>query len=106
MKIINLNQHPITLVRDGGEQTVFPPAGEPARLSTSITGSGMIRERALEGIIGLPEPEFDTVFVVSSMVMAAACQRGRRDVVSPDGFIRDSSGRITGCQYFVREVEQ
>lgn len=80
MKFINLTPHTITL-NDG---TSFPPEGV-ARVSdtyTEFNTSGICKVKHGE-IEGLPEPEANTTFIVSAMVLAAAKEKGREDVVAP-----------------------
>lgn len=46
---------------------------------------------------GLPGPAPDTIYIVSSLVLAALQGKGRTDVVAPDTgppAIRDAQGRI------------
>jgi len=51
---------------------------------------------------GLPEPESDTILVVSAMVRSACPER--LDLVSPgsgrESLIRDASGAVIGCRDF------
>ena len=80
MKFINLTPHTITL-NDG---TSFPTEGN-ARVAdtyTEFNASGVckVKHGAIEG---LPEPEANTTFIVSAMVLAAAKEKGRADVVAP-----------------------
>ena len=80
MKFINLTPHTITL-NDG---TSFPTEGV-ARVSDTYTefntsGVCKVKHGAIEG---LPEPEANTTFIVSAMVLAAAKEKGREDVVAP-----------------------
>ena len=80
MKFINLTPHTITL-NDG---TSFPTEGN-ARVAdtyTEFNASGVckVKHGAIEG---LPEPEANTTFIVSAMVLAAAKEKGREDVVAP-----------------------
>jgi hypothetical protein len=46
-------------------------------------------------VMDLPEPQPNTVYVVSGMVNAATPDR--QDVVSPGDHIRDPDGRPIGC---------
>lgn len=47
----------------------------------------------------LPEPEPDTLLIVSHMVRTA--QPDRTDLASPGDLIRDADGRIIGCKNLV-----
>ena len=80
MKFINLTQHTITL-NDGSS---FPTEGN-ARVADTYTrfnAYGICRVKYGE-IKDLPEPEANTTFIVSAMVLAAAKEKGREDVVAP-----------------------
>ena len=73
MKSINLTPHTITL-NDG---TSFPTEGN-ARVTDTYTefntsGVCKVKHGAIEG---LPEPEANTTFIVSAMVLAAAKEKG------------------------------
>lgn len=46
-------------------------------------------------VMGLPEPQPNTVYVVSGMVNAATPDRS--DVVSPGDHVRDGEGKPIGC---------
>ena len=80
MKFINLTPHTITL-NDG---TSFPTKGN-ARVAdtyTEFNASGVCKVKHGD-IENLPEPEPNTTFIVSAMVLAAAKEKGREDVVAP-----------------------
>ncbi|WP_306530390.1 hypothetical protein, partial [Megasphaera sp.] len=46
---------------------------------------------------GLPEPQADTAYIVSSVV-AQSLAGSRDDVLVPIDFVRDDQGQITGCR--------
>ena len=82
----------------------IPPSGTVARLETYRfkTGMNVISEgvilavwRTEYGLItGLPEPQPDTLYIVSALVRIRA---RRDDVISLGDLIRDDQGRITGA---------
>lgn len=80
MKFINLTPHTITL-NDG---TSFPTEGN-ARVTDTYTefNTSVVCKVKHGEIEGLPEPEPNTTFIVSAMVLAAAKKKGREDVVAP-----------------------
>jgi len=45
---------------------------------------------------GLPEPQEDTIYIVSNLVAQAASDR--EDVFFPDDVVRDEEGKIIGCR--------
>ena len=51
-------------------------------------------------VTGLPEPQHDTLLIVSQLVFDA--QSGRTDLLVPHDMVRDSEGRIIGCRAFAR----
>lgn len=80
MKFINLTPHSIVL-NDGRE---FPSEGI-AKVSDSYTefDENSICCVKHGDIVNLPTPKKDTTYIVSSMVLAAAKECKRKDVVAP-----------------------
>ena len=102
MKFVNLTPHKIVL-NDG---TSFESEGV-ARVSSKYTdfNEDKICEMVFEDeITGLPEPEKDTIYIVSSIVLPVAKQKGRNDVVAPatghpdccreNGFVKSVPGFV------------
>lgn len=113
----NLTPHPV-MYRDGsGKDFTFPSEGS-ARVDvtpgTSFThqigGLGMFEVNTpaqMGEVIGLPEPDGETIYIVSLIVITHPSVVGRNDVVAPatgpkDNAIRDAEGRIQGVTKFVR----
>jgi hypothetical protein len=101
MRLINLTPHPISVCG-----MTVEPSGVVARVTEQVTPVGTIVvegveiplvARALGQVENLPEPQPDTLYIVSSMVASAAWQMGRIDVAAPGDFIRDEAGRIVGA---------
>jgi hypothetical protein len=96
-KLVNLTPHAIT-VSTGEITMTFPPSGDAARVDTKNTVESPIvvsqfSNHDLEisvplntvttfGVIGLPEPEENVMYIVSAMV-AQQCLH-RTDVIAPD----------------------
>jgi hypothetical protein len=99
MKVINLTPHEICEATTG--QT-FPPSGGIARVSSSqvkikeINGIPFYRTEFHE-IEGLPDPEPDTMYIVSGMIFDRC---SRTDVIAPGNLVRDNKGQPIGCQGF------
>lgn len=103
-RVINYTPHPLTLFHtDGKTSTVLPSVGV-ARVKQdsevveilNLDGGDLPIVRSTFGEVeGLPDPDGETIFIVSSMVAAAA--KNRDDLVSPTGFIRDAEGKILGA---------
>ena len=105
--IINLTPHAIVLRSAGGEDTVIPPSGQVARV-TSTPGSlatvdglpvPVASPTTFGEVEGLPAPVEGTFYIVSGMVGAALAGRGRTDVLMPgtgpaDNAVRNEKGHI------------
>jgi len=114
--LVNLTPHEVTLVgEDGSVLLRIPPSGQVARVREETAPAGEITvlpggpltvegvrvplvRRSWGPIEGLPEPQFRTLFITSSLVAQAAWAAGRRDVVAPGELVRDSEGRVVGCK--------
>ena len=101
MRLINLTPHPITVCG-----ITVEPSGVVARVAEDVARVGEIVvegvaiplvARALGQVENRPEPQPDTLYIVSSMVASASWQMGRTDVAAPGDFIRDEAGRIIGA---------
>ena len=104
-KIINLTPHPI-VITDGDS---FPPSGKVARVDAIQSDAGSIngipvKTQTFGDIVGLPAPQNDTVFIVSAIVLAAAKEKGRTDVIAPDtsNAVRNDKGHIVSVPGFVK----
>lgn len=112
--LINCTPHALTLRAADGTDTVIPPSGTVARVSSTpgpletvagvpVPVAGM---QTFGGVEGLPEPVTGTMFIVSAMVLAAL--RGSRpDVAGPgtgpnDGAVRNERGHIVAVTRLVR----
>ena len=105
-KLVNLTPHDIVVRKADGDLMV-PPSGLVARVTTSqeVVGDidGVPIVRTIFGEVqGLPDPELDTVYIVSSLVLGAL-KGSRSDVVSPDTgptAIRNEAGQIVAVTRF------
>ncbi len=106
MTIRNLTPHAINLLNDNNEVIItIEPSGIIARaaqtkeLVEELCIYGMtipVYESTFGKVENLPEPEEDTIFVVSALT-AQAC-KGRNDIYITDNPVRDDQGRIIGCR--------
>lgn len=103
-KIINKTPHPLTIVTDNGN-IVIEPSLPPVRVSESthtigtLTTNGMVvpvTRKSYGEVENLPDPEDNTVYVVSALVAARVPER--LDVLITSSPVRDESGRIIGCR--------
>lgn len=111
MKIVNLTPHALNMMPGGpdGPVITIPPSGTVARCATQRTQVGTVTidgvdipvNRTVFGeVTGLPDPQPDTIYVVSALVAQAV--QGRDDVVIVDDAVRDAEGRIIGARAFAR----
>lgn len=106
MTIINCTPHALTFMNADNEVIrILEPSGIIPRVSTTskVVGNllGIPEEITEFGEVeNLPEPEEDTVYIVSTLV-AQACP-GRQDLRTPGQQVRDDKGRVIGCKSLTR----
>lgn len=96
--IINLTPHTINEVTTGKS---IPPSGIVARVKSSTIkvkehASVPIYQSTFGDIEGLPEPQPDTIYIVSSLALNAV-PKHRTDIVSPGSLQRNEHGQPVGC---------
>ena len=104
MNIINLTTRTITEVNT---HQVFKPAGLPVRLDTSSRQISLIDNIPIytkyNAIVkDLPEEKEGTFYIVCGVMLNQIKRLGRTDFISPGQAVRDSSGKIIGCNGFLR----
>lgn len=103
MKIVNCCDHNVEICDTHGNIIkIYEPSGNWARVSHSI------RIRHIDGvptkvrenkkIVGLPEPEEGTMYIVSNILMAACPDR--KDLLSCGAKKCDKYGRVMGWTTF------
>ncbi len=108
-KFVNLTPHEVRIFDDDGNEILcIPPSGQVARIITEqevvgyLNGIPVVRT-TFRDVLNLPEPQPNTVFIVSSLVAQAV---KRDDVVAPDtgpeSAVRDANGNIVGVKRFQR----
>lgn len=111
---VNLTPHALNVRALDGSTIVLPPSEDgPARViydrlppeqvrivghEIAISVAGSPRE-----IIGLPDPEPRTIYIVAKAV-ADAAPASRGDLMSPGKLIRDADGTVTGCDGLTRRA--
>lgn len=113
-QIINCTPHPISIIDNNGETILALPKGEQVpRVQQVVTiMMGMDNVEGANGIVpmttnvfgeveNLPDPQPDTFFVVSRMVLSACPDRD--DLLVPNEIVRDEQGRIIGSRSFAAE---
>lgn len=103
MKFVNLTQHDLTIVLENGDDLVLHASGEVARVAFStqqvdeIDGIPIYKTIYEPEIVGLPEPQDGTIFVVSSLTAQTI---KRPDVLAPTKLIRDDDGQVVAAGGF------
>jgi len=101
-KIVNLTPHPLNFIMGDGSEVEIPPSGNVARVSEKVENIGNINgipviSKSFGEVTGLPEPQPDTIFVVSLLVAQAV--KDSRNVVFVIGeSVRDEDGHIIGAR--------
>lgn len=116
MKIVNLTPHPVAIVGDNGQAVrTIDPSGPMVRVETTTRTAEPIEEISVGEVsygelAGLPDPEEDTVYLVSVLALQVAHRQGRKDVFSPDtgpeSAVRDDKGMIIGVKRLMRYSEE
>lgn len=114
MKLINLTPHPIVLCNIDGTILETIPSSGNARI-TQMPGEAMnlgfsvpvMTPNTYGEVLGLPEPNIDTMYIVSFMLATAL---KRCDLVSPgtgpnDNVIRDENNKIIGVTRLISHSE-
>ena len=107
MNIVNLTPHALNLMPTGptGPVVTISPSGQVARCATSrvqvgtvtVDGIAIPVNRTQFGVVtDLPDPQPDTIYIVSAVVAQAVPDRP--DVFIVDDAVRDDQGRIIGAR--------
>lgn len=120
MKVINLTPHIINIQDEYSHFVPIPPSGITARvdMETNSYKSITVDDPSVSECVGLyhialqvtqygkvenlPEPEIDTIYLVSALVRLAVPHR--RDVVSPGELIRNDKGQPIGCRGLIVNI--
>ena len=107
MNIVNLTPHALNFMPEGpdGPTVTIPPSGLVARCAVdrvqvnTIAVDGItvpVNRTQFGAVTDLPDPQPDTIYIVSSLVAQAVPDR--QDVYITDDAVRDDQGRIIGCR--------
>lgn len=99
--IINLTAHTIDEVTTGQS---YPTSGVIARVKQVTITKGYFDKIPLYSttfgaIEGLPDPQKDTIYIVSALALNAVPSH-RTDVVAPGNIMRNEHGQPLGCVGF------
>ena len=106
-KIVNLTPHALNLYKGDKLVETIPPAGKVARVKLErvvigdVNGFPITKTNAVS-VENVPDPEPDTIYVVSGFVLSVLTDRP--DVVAPDtdteSVVRDEANHIIGVRGF------
>lgn len=106
VELVNLTPHEIRLwVQQPEGLLLIPPSRQVARVVVRREDAGHIDAGGMSiplarttygEIEGLPGPTPGTLYIVSSLVAAAA--RDRNDLLIPDDLVRDEQGKVIGAR--------
>jgi len=109
--IKNLTPHTVNLLDSEGNLIMAIPSHGVARVSVKRelvdtipfehngnTVDVPVNRSVFGEVEGLPQPEPNTLLIVSMVVAKALPER--QDLICPDQTVRDNEGRIIGCQAF------
>ncbi len=102
VKLVNLTPHPVKVLMNNAFvelESVGICRVQYGELKIGqINGIELVRIE-YPSIEGLPAPQENTYYIVSSVV-ALAMKGLRNDLIVPYDFIKDSTGNIIGCKKF------
>jgi len=112
VRFVNLTPHEVRVCDEAGNPAlVIPPSGVQARVNVTLTEVrrilGIPVYKPVYGEVqGLPsEPEPNTIYVVSSLVLSAIPEKFKSCTVAPNtnpGYaLRDEKGNIVGVKGFL-----
>ena len=107
MNIVNLTPHVLNFMPEGpdGPTVTIPPSGQVARCAVdrvqvdtvAVDGISVpVNQTQFGAVTGLPDPQPDTIYIVSAVVAQAVPDRP--DVFIVDDAVRDDQGRIIGAR--------
>lgn len=101
MNFINLTPHALSIIEEDGSVYTLPASGQVARVEVTRTVAYVmdgieIFETVFGEVTGLPEPDYNNVYIVSALV-AMRC-RDRADIYSPGELVRNDAGQVIGCR--------
>lgn len=105
MRLINFTPHTINIYGVTGEHIIsVQPEATPARCAVVSEDAGAAGDVPLfrtkfGAVTGLPEPQLNTLYIVSMIVRQAYPHRD--DLASPGELIRDVNGQPVGCRGLV-----
>jgi hypothetical protein len=109
-KIVNLTPHAVRIIGDNNETLAEYPSQGSARVETRDADTGItVGPAPVIAVVfgettGLPEPDEETIYIVSFIV--AKANPHRKDLVVPNTdpkhVVRDASGQILGVRCWAK----
>ena len=101
MNFVNLTPHALNIIQEDGSVYTLPASGQVARVDAKRTVAYVmdgieIFETVFGEVTGLPEPDYNNIYIVSAMV-AQRCKH-RADLYSPGELVRNDAGQVVGCR--------
>lgn len=106
VNLINLTPHAVNFVTADGRQIDVQPEGIIARLEQKDVlsrwiGRIPVYKTEYGEVQNLPDPQPDTIYIVSGMVLSQVPERD--DVLAPGALIRNDAGQVIGAGGFKEE---
>lgn len=100
--IVNLTPHDVNIYEGNVLLMTIKASGIVARVSVTtnilaekINNTIPVSKSCFGAVKGLPNPEKDTIYIVSRMI--AERSKDRDDLYITNGSVRDENGHIIGC---------
>ncbi len=105
MNIVNLTPHQLNIQKKNGQLRTVDPSGTVVRLLEETENHGILEDieitaKYYSSIQGLPEPQEDTIYVVSGIAGTTIWELlpERKDVFIPGPALRGEDGKHVGCK--------
>lgn len=106
VNLVNLTPHAVNFITADGRQIDVQPEGIIARLEQKDVlsrwiGRIPVYKTEYGEVQNLPDPQPDTIYIVSGMVLSQVPERD--DVLAPGALIRNDAGQVIGAGGFKEE---
>lgn len=106
INLVNLTPHAVNFITADGVQVNVAPEGIIARLEqhdvfSRWIGRIPVYKTEYGQVQNLPDPQPDTIYIVSGMVLSQVPER--EDVLAPGALIRNDEGQVIGAGGFKEE---
>ena len=106
VNLVNLTPHAVNFITADGVQVNVAPEGIIARLEqhdvlSRWIGRIPVYKTEYGQVQNLPDPQPDTIYIVSGMVLSQVPER--EDVLAPGALIRNDEGQVIGAGGFKEE---